>query len=292
MKHGVLQLLILFFIAGSFHLQAAPNGFTPSVSDSTSQYGYWTGDSAQIGTLPQKQKKKWKVFGIKIPAYIPPKRMERGIVKSLFIPKKTWQTGISFSHYEENNDDYDFLIIEDWKGKAYSFRISPFFCWYFKNNLGVGGRFTYKNTRFNIQELSLSIEDDMNFTLDNANIKNEMYQCAVFIRSYVGLHPRIGVFNETHLTYGYGNGWLSTGNAEFPNYTSQTTHEIQLGIRPGICGFVTNSVMFEFSFEVGGLRYRKISQIINDEIKGSRTTGLVNVRLNILSLNLGLAVCI
>ena len=69
-------------------------------------------------------------------------------------------------------------------------------------------------------------------------------------------------------------------------------HEIQLGIRPGICGFVTNSVMFEFSFEVGGLRYRKISQIINDETKGTRTTGIANFRLNLLSLNLGLAVCI
>ena len=232
------------------------------------------------------------MFGIKIPIYTPPKRMERGIVKSLFIPAKTWQTGISFSHYEENNDDYDFLIIENWKGKAYSLRISPFFCWYFKNNQGVGGRFTYKNTHFNIRELSISIEDDMSFTLDNAYITNQMYQCAAFVRNYVGLHSRIGVFNETHLTYGYGNGKLSVGNTEVPNRTSQTTHEIQLGIRPGICGFVTNSVMFEFSFEVGGLRYRKISQIINDETKGTRTTGIANFRLNLLSLNLGLAVCI
>lgn len=287
MKYGVLQLFILFFIAGCFHVQAAPYEFAPSAQDTVARYGQWS-DSIP----PKKEKKKWNVFGIKIPAYIPPKRMDRGIVKSLFIPEKTWQTGISFSHYEENNDDYDFLIIENWKGKAYSLRISPFFCWYFKNNLGVGGRFTYKNTRFDVKELSISIEDDMNFTLDNAHIKNEMYQCAAFIRSYVGLHPRIGVFNETHLTYGYGKGWLSSGDTELPTHTSQTTHEIQLGIRPGICGFVTNSVMFEFSFEVGGLRYRKISQIINDETKGSRSTGMANFRLNILSLNLGLAVCI
>lgn len=286
MKHGVLQLFILLFIAGCFNLQASPLEFTPSVQDTTTRYGYWT-------DIPsKKEKKQWNVFGIKIPIYTPPKRMERGIVKSLFIPAKTWQTGISFSHYEENNDDYDFLIIENWKGKAYSLRLSPFFCWYFKNNQGVGGRFTYKNTHFNIRELSISIEDDMSFTLDNAYITNKMYQCAAFVRNYVGLHSRIGVFNETHLTYGYGNGKLSVGNTEVPNRTSQTTHEIQLGIRPGICGFVTNSVMFEFSFEVGGLRYRKISQIINDETKGTRTTGIANFRLNLLSLNLGLAVCI
>lgn len=261
MKHGVLQLFILLFIAGCFNLQASPLEFTPSVQDTTTRYGYWT-------DIPsKKEKKQWNVFGIKIPIYTPPKRMERGIVKSLFIPAKTWQTGISFSHYEENNDDYDFLIIENWKGKAYSLRISPFFCWYFKNNQGVGGRFTYKNTHFNIRELSISIEDDMSFTLDNAYITNQMYQCAAFVRNYVGLHSRIGVFNETHLTYGYGNGKLSVGNTEVPNRTSQTTHEIQLGIRPGICGFVTNSVMFEFSFEVGGLRYRKISQIITTKRK-------------------------
>lgn len=292
MKHGVSQLFILFFITGCFTVQAAPYEFTPFVQDTTTRYGYWSGDSNQISASSPKSPKTWKVFGMKIPIYTPPKRMERGIVKSLFIPEKTWQTGISFSHYEENNDDYDFLIIENWKGKAYSFRVSPFFCWYFKDNLGVGGRFTYKNTRFNIRELSISIEDDMSFILDNAYVKNEMYQCAAFIRNYVGLHPRIGVFNETHLTYGYGKGWLSIGNTDLPNYTSQTTHEIQLGIRPGICGFVTNSVMLEFSFEVGGLRYRKISQIINDETKGSRSTGIANFKLNLLSLNLGLAVCI
>lgn len=119
-----------------------------------------------------------------------------------------------------------------------------------------------------------------------------MYQSAVFVRNYVGLHPRIGLFNETHLTYGYGKGWLSTGDPELPKHTYQTTHELQLGIRPGICGFVTNAVMFEFSFEVGGLRYRKITQTTNGEEKGSRTTGMANFRLNLLSLNLGLAVCI
>lgn len=220
---------------------------------------------------------------------MPPQRMDRGIVNSLFVPRKTWQAGFSVSYYEESEDAYDFLIIEDWKGQAYSFRISPFFCWYFQDNLAVGGRFTYKNTRFDIKELSISIEDDMSFTLDNADIKDEMYQCAAFIRNYVGLHPRIGVFNETHLTYGYGKGVLSVGDS---NHTAQTKHEIQLGIRPGICGFITNSVMLEFSFEVGGLRYRKISQITNNESKSSRTTGLANFRLNILSLNLGLAVCI
>ena len=36
----------------------------------------------------------------------------------------------------------------------------------------------------------------------------------------------------------------------------------------------------------------KAFQTINDETKGTRTTGIANFRLNLLSLNLGLAVCI
>lgn len=289
MKYGLLQLLILLVAAGSLPVQATSR--LSSVSPDTTVYGYRTGDNDTL-VPPKKNRKKWNIFGLKIPAYIPPKRMDRGIVKPLFIPKKTWQLGFSVSHYQENNDDYDFLIIEDWKGRAYSFRISPFFCWYFKDNWSIGGRFTYKNTRFQVDQLKISLEDDMSFELNNVRIKNNMYQSAVFVRNYVGLHPRIGLFNETHLTYGYGKGWLSTGDPELPKHTYQTTHELQLGIRPGICGFVTNAVMFEFSFEVGGLRYRKITQTTNGEEKGSRTTGMANFRLNLLSLNLGLAVCI
>lgn len=254
-------------------------------------YGYWTEDTSNI-ILPNIQKKKWNILGIKIPAYVPPKRMDRGIVDHLFIPKETWQTGISFSHYEENNDNYDFLMFEDWDGKAYSFQVSPFFCWYFKDNLSIGARFTYKNTHIDVEQVKISPKDDMNFELNHVGIQNKMYQEAIFLRNYIGLHPRIGLFNETHLTYGYGKGWLSSGSVEIPEQTYQTTNEVQLGIRPGICGFVINSVMFEFSFEVGGLRYRKIKQITNRETKGSRATGLANFRLNILSLNLGLAICI
>lgn len=227
-----------------------------------------------------------------MPVYIPPKRMDRGIIDNLFIQKNTWQLGLSISHYQESNDEYDFLIIEDWDGKAHTFKVSPFFCWYFQNNWSIGGRFTFKDTQFYIDQLEISLEDDMRFELNNVSIENKMYQCAAFVRNYIGLHPRIGLFNETHLTYGYGKGWLSSGNLKLPERTYQSTHEVQLGIRPGICGFVTNSVMFEFSFEVGGLRYRKISQVTNGEIKGSRSTGLANFKLNLLSLNLGLAVCI
>lgn len=283
--------MILWFTAGSLTTQAAPAIPLPDRQDTSSVYGHWT-DETDTLVQQKKERKKWSIFGLKIPAYIPPKRMDRGIVKPLFIPKNTWQIGFSVSHYQENNDDYDFLIVEDWKGQVYSLRISPFFCWYFKDNWSVGGRFTYKNTRFNVSHLKISLEDDMDFELNQVNLHNEMYQCAAFVRNYAGLHPRIGLFNETHLTYGYGKGRLSSGETELHDRTWQTTRELQLGIRPGICGFVTNAVMFEFSFEVGGLRYRKITQITNGEKRGSRTTGVANFRLNILSLNLGLAVCI
>lgn len=288
MKRRLLQLIILLLPLGCLSVQAASPIVSLLRQDTTSALLSQT-DSI----VPQKKvRKKWNIFGLKIPAYVPPKRMDRGIVDNLFIPKKTWQLGLSVSHYQEDNNEYDFLIIDDWEGKAYSFKISPFFCWYFRDNWSIGGRFTFKNTQFDIEQLKISLEDDMSFELNNVSIENKMYQCAVFVRNYIGLHPRIGLFNETHLTYGYGKGYLSSGELELPERTHQTTHELQLGIRPGICGFVTNSVMFEFSFEVGGLRYQKISQITNEEIKGTRTTGAANFKLNILSLNLGLAVCI
>ncbi len=291
MKRRLFQLIISLFAAGSLSVQGASRSVSLLPQDTSTAYS--TASPSTDTLAPQKkERKKWSIFGLKIPAYSPPKRMDRDIIDHLFIPEKTWQVGVSVSRYQENTDDYDFLIIEDWDGKVYSFKVSPFFCWYFKNNLSVGGRFTFKNTRFDVDQLKISLEDDMNFELNNVGIQSRTYQCAAFIRNYVGLHPRIGLFNETHLTYGYGKSSLSSGDSELFERTDQTSHEVQLGIRPGICGFVTDAVMFEFSFEVGGVRYRKISQITNGEIKGSRSTGLINFHLNILSLNLGLAVCI
>lgn len=279
--------MVITLFAGGLSVQAAPPPVPLLQQDSDTVK--FSGDSV---VSPSREQRKWKIFGLKLPVYTPPKRMDRGIVEHLFIPRKTWQLGLSVSHYQESTDNYDFLVIEEWDGKAYTFKVSPFFCWYFKNNWSVGGRFTFKDTRFDIERLKISLEDDMSFELNGIDLRNRTYQCAAFVRNYVGLHPRIGLFNETHLTYGYGKGTLSSGNLETSGDTDQTAHEVQLGIRPGICGFVTNSVMFEFSFEIGGLRYRRISQLTDGQVKSSRSTGSANFKLNILSLNLGLAVCI
>ena len=60
-----------------------------------------------------------------------------------FVPKGQWVAGLSASFSQSNNNNYQFLIVENISGNTYSMKVSPMFCYIFKDNLGIGGRFGY-----------------------------------------------------------------------------------------------------------------------------------------------------
>ena len=296
-RHIIWCIIIAGFFCQSFRPAGYEHALQLSSQDTTiGRYGYWIAIDDTTTAYNPIKKGFWHVDFSKFnpTRYIPPKRMDRGIVNHTFIPKGMWLTGVNISYYEESTDDYDFLILKDWKGSAYNLNVSPFFCYFIKDNLAIGGRFAYRNTTVNIGNLDISLGDDLSFGIKDAKIKDDTYLGSFFFRSYIGLDQgrRFGLFNETHLTVGSGKSRLMSGKEEALTDTHQRSTELQLGIQPGLGVFVTNEMHIEVSVGVAGLKYKHIRQITNGTETGSRYNSGMDFKLNILNIRLGIIVCL
>ena len=176
--------------------------------------------------------------------------------------------------------------------EARTINVAPFIGYFFKDNQVVGVKLGYKHTDGHLGNVSFKIDDDVNFTLKELKLKEELYNCTFFHSSYIGLDPgkRFGLFNETNLRLGFGHSEFTRGSGESLKNTKTNIFEAQLGINPGVAVFIMQNVSVECSVGVIGLKYRKESQVNNLGEKGSRTNGGANFKINLFDINLGLTI--
>ena len=63
-------------------------------------------------------------------------QFKRGLEQISFIPKGQWITGVSVNYSQSNQDNYQFLIVENINGDTYSFKVSPMLMYCFKDKIG------------------------------------------------------------------------------------------------------------------------------------------------------------
>ena len=215
----------------------------------------------------------------------------RGIQNSVFVPKGQWITGGSFSYSETSASDYELLMIEDIDGSNYSFKISPYVGYFFKDNLCIGGRFGYSRTMTKLNSTSINLTDDLNFSIDNFYNLKHIYTGAVFFRNYISLgqSKRFALFNEVRLAAGGGQGKTISGVEEDASGSYQDIFEMELGLIPGITAFISDNVAVEASVNVLGLNYQKYDQTRDQVYQGSLERAGVNFKVDILSINIGVS---
>ena len=71
--------------------------------------------------------------------------------------------------------------------------------------------------------------------------------------------------------------------------TYETNFSASIGISPGLVAFATNNVAFEVNVGVMGLSYTRTRQVHNQVTVGKRTSSLMNFKVNILSIGLGIS---
>ena len=62
-------------------------------------------------------------------------RIDREIQKTVFIPKGTWMAGGTFSYSEHDETNLNFLVLKNVEGNGYDFTVSPYFGYFFRNNV-------------------------------------------------------------------------------------------------------------------------------------------------------------
>ncbi len=220
------------------------------------------------------------------------KKVDRGIEKVTLVPKGYWLGGGSFSYSENTAQDYDFLVLNDIEGTNYTFKVSPFLGYFVANDLAVGARFSYSRSMINLGSISLDINEDLNFSVENFYSIQHMYTGSVFMRNYVALGKsrRFGIFNEVRFSMGGGQAKQLNGESnEDITGSYQDILKMELGLIPGIIGFLTDNVAVEASVNVLGFEYKKYSQTRDRIYEGSFESSGVNFKVDIFSINIGVS---
>lgn len=221
-------------------------------------------------------------------------RFDRGIVNYRFMPKGQTMFGLdaSFWNFDSEESKLLFAYLDNFTFNAKTVSVNPFIGYFFKDNQAIGMKWGYRQTSGKLENVSVKIDDDVNFSLKDLGLKEEIYSCTFFHRSYIGLDAgkRFGLFNETSLSIGYGKSVFTRGADEALKETTTKILEARLGISPGLAVFIMENVSVECSIGIMGLKYKQENQKNNQGEKGQHLNGGANFRINLFDLNLGLII--
>ena len=114
-------------------------------------------------------------------------RFSRGFSNDSFVPKGQWVTGVSVGFSQSNQNNYQFFILEGINGDTYSFKVTPMFCFIFKDDLGVGGKFGYERSRIKVDEANLVLDSNTNVDFESLYSINQEYSATGIFRNYIGM---------------------------------------------------------------------------------------------------------
>lgn len=217
-------------------------------------------------------------------------KVDRGIKKSVFIPKGQWLVGTTFSYSEQENSNYKFMVLQDINSLGYNFKISPYVGYFFRDNVAAGLRLSYTRSFTDLGNIDLSLDEDLSFGTSGLVYLEHMMNVTGFIRTYIGLgdSKMFGLFNEARLGYGYGQGQNTEGLGDQQTGTYQTISSLQLGIAPGLTAFITDFASVEVSVGVMGLDFKWVDQTTNQVESGTRRMSKGNFKIDLFSINIGM----
>lgn len=219
-------------------------------------------------------------------------RVDRDALKATFIPKGQWMVGGTINYQQWDTESLDLLVLKNMQYNAYSFSGSPYFGYFVKNNLAVGGRYSYSRNNFQLDKFDLDLGEDFNISLADLNYIGHSHKASAFIRNYmpIGKSKIFGFFAEVDATYAQNTSKNSTGRVDEKTYdgTYLKTHAIELGFVPGLTAFVTDFAAVECSIGVMGLDYKWGEATANRVEKSEIKSGGANFRFNLFSVNIGM----
>lgn len=235
---------------------------------------------------PQKQKSPLS----KKRAAMRPQRIDREVMKTVFIPRGTYMAGGTVSYQEHDEKNLNFLVIKDVDALGYTFSLSPYVGYFFRDNMAAGVRFTYKRSYLDMNNFKLNLGEDFNINLDNLYWLEHKYVVGGFLRTVmpIGKSKIFGLFNEVQLNYGYSEGKNSTGSGTEYDGTYEIAHSLQLGISPGMTAFITNWSAVEVSLGVMGYNFNWVKQTTNQIETGRRRNSGGSFKINLFSINIGM----
>ena len=148
--YKILPLIILFIVSGNSYTKANPvtlSVFQPK--DSIVTEGAVSNASEKVMGKRKRRKRAER-----------PERIDRGIMQMVFIPKGQWMAGGTVSYSEHEEDNLNFLVIKNVEALGYTFNLSPYVGYFFKDNMAAGMRLNYNRTYADLGNIDINLGDD------------------------------------------------------------------------------------------------------------------------------------
>lgn len=216
---------------------------------------------------------------------------KRGLEQIWFVPKGQWIGGVSVSYSQSDFENYQFLIVENLNGDTYTFKVSPMVMFCFKDNLAAGGRLSYSRSRTRLDGASLVLGADTSYDVDNLYSISHNYHGTAMFRNYISLGKsmRFGFFNEVDLSLGGGQSKLVNGTGDELTGTYERNFNLNIGLTPGVIMFLSNYSAIEVSIGVLGFNYTHTHSISDQIYHAERNRKSANFRINLFSVQFGVA---
>lgn len=215
---------------------------------------------------------------------------DRGLKeKKVLVSKGEWIAGISVSYSAESLDNYDFFILEDLKGKGYTFKLSPMVLYAFGNDLAGGARASYSRSLLKVDRGSLVLASDMGYDLDHIYSLSHTYGGTALFRNYIplGATSRFGIFNEIQLSLSGGQSKLASGTGQALSGTYQRNFNLSVGVTPGVIMFLNNYSAIEVNIGVLGFNYHDTKATTDQIYVANMKRRSANFKINLFSITFG-----
>ncbi|MCM1152036.1 MAG: hypothetical protein NC328_00055 [Muribaculum sp.] len=214
---------------------------------------------------------------------------EREIETVTFVPKGQWVAGASISYTQTNQNKYQFFILEGISGDTYSFKVSPMFCYIFKDDMGVGGKFAYSRSLTKLENADIVLDSETDTNIEHLYRLAHNYSATAIYRNYfsIGHSKRFGFFNELQLQLGGGQSKLTTGTGRDLTGAYERNFSLDVGVAPGLVVFLNNYSALEVNVGVLGFSYTATKSIKDQIYVSRRNSKSANFRINLFSISFG-----
>lgn len=214
---------------------------------------------------------------------------KRELAQVSFVPKGALVAGVSVNYSHSDQDNYQFLIIENLSGDSYSFKVSPTVMFCFKDNFTAGGRFSYSRSQTRLDNADIIIDSETDHNIDKLFRVSQSYLGTGLMRMYVSLGKttRFGLFNEVQLAIGGGQSKITNGQGKDFTGTYERNFQFHVGLAPGLSCFLNNYSAIEVNVGVLGFNYTH-SRAVTDRIHVAKTNANhANFNINLFSITFG-----
>ena len=209
---------------------------------------------------------------------------------STFIPKGQWLVGATITYAENSSDNMKFMILDNITTSGYNVKTTAYAGYAFANDAVAGIRAGYTRGLMDMESLSLSIDDDLNFDIKDYYSLNHSFIGMVFLRNYISLFNsmRFALFSDLQLSVESGQGKMMSGVDDSFTGTYSENTKLAIGITPGVSVFLSDYAAFEISVGVLGFESEWKKQITDQVTTGRSRKSSANFKVDLFTLKLGM----